>query len=232
MACAAVGLAYLGSFAWTPAASADAVRALWWGRLRGEGEELYLLGRQLERGARRTTPKILASASFQTKALLEFGLEPAGGQSPVMAEWAYLAAARAGSGAAMLREAEILSASQPPRPSAVSAWLRRASEAGEGEAMWRYASRLRSGIGCEADPLEAAAWCRRGAEAGNPRAMYLLAQWLEIGSAGVAQDPAAALRWYLASAKLGHRYAGASARELLRRYPELEQPAPPAGEGR
>tara|TARA_R110002072_G_scaffold58939_1_gene149824 strand:- start:415 stop:1104 length:690 start_codon:yes stop_codon:yes gene_type:complete len=218
-----MALGYLFSYAWTPDATLESVRALWAGRLTRDGAALYGLGVQLDRGGRVPLAQLKAESGSLPGALLALGLEPASGQCEISAEWAYRSAARAGEGRAMLRLAQILSRVSPPRPQAVSELLRQAAEAGERQAMWLYASRLRSGNGVERDPAAALMWIERGAEAGHPDAQFLLASWLEIGHAeSVPRDLPASLEWYLRAARQGHPRARNEAERLLRRYPELD----------
>lgn len=217
-----MALGYLFSYAWTPDATLESVRALWAGRLTRDGAALYGLGLQLDRGTRVPLAQLKAESGSLPGALLAFGLEPASGQCEISAEWAYRSGASAGDGRAMLRLAQILGRVSPPRPKAISDLLRRAAEAGEPQAMWLYASRLRAGTGVERDPAGALVWIERGAEAGHPDAQFLLASWLEIGHAEtVPRDLPASLRWYLRAAGQGHPRARSEAERLLRRYPEL-----------
>lgn len=216
-------LGYAFSYAWTPDASADAVRDLWKGRLKREGGALYVLGRELDRGGFVPVAQLKAESGAMPGALLAFGFEPASGQCGITAEWAYQAAVGAGEGRAMLRMADILERASPPRPQAVSELLRGAAEAGEARAMWLYASRLRSGTGVERDPKAALDWIERGAETNHRDSQYLLASWLELGhEESVPRDLLRSLRWYQRAARNGHPQASSDAERLLRRYPELD----------
>jgi uncharacterized protein len=94
------------------------------------------------------------------------------------------------------------------RPSIVSlaktdpAWMRRAADAGEPEAMRRFAATL-------TDPGDAARWYKRAAEAGDVPAMTETARRFEKGF-GVAADRHVALDWY-------RRAAGKNDREAMYR---------------
>jgi TPR repeat protein len=76
-----------------------------------------------------------------------------------------------------------------------AAWVRRAADAGEPEAMRMFAATI-------GDRGEAARWIQRSAEAGNRAAMFELASAYEKGS-GVMADRAIAEKWYRAAATAG-----------------------------
>jgi TPR repeat protein len=105
-------------------------------------------------------------------------------------------AAKAGHARAMTRLAEGYLPggwTGAPDPARATAWLRRASDAGEYYAGRDYAIRLRDGVGTQADPAEAARRLAAMADARDQVACFELAKLLLAGK-GVARDPAEAAR--------------------------------------
>ncbi len=85
-------------------------------------------------------------------------------------------------------------------------WLRRASDAGLGEAQFKLAYMQTVGLGTARNMEEAVKWYRAAAEKGHAEAQYNLAVCLEKGL-GIKQDVKAAFDWHTKAALQGDDFA-------------------------
>jgi TPR repeat protein len=84
------------------------------------------------------------------------------------------------------------------------AWLVRAADLGQSRALYNVGAAHAGGTnGFPADLTVAAGYYRRAAEAGNGRAAAMLGYMHLVGE-GIAEDPAAAARWFDTADDLGH----------------------------
>lgn len=83
------------------------------------------------------------------------------------------------------------------------AWLMKAAEKDQVEAMHELGLVFSKGRGTAKDDSKAAEWYAKAAEKGSAFSMYCLAKCYDSGS-GVAQDKAKAIEWYSKAAEKGH----------------------------
>ncbi|MGH7561482.1 MAG: serine/threonine-protein kinase [Gemmatimonadales bacterium] len=105
----------------------------------------------------------------------------------------------------------------PDHAQEAARWYRTAGDAGDVEAMHRYAEMLQAGKGVTANPADATTWFRKAAEQGHVQSMVTLGQRYEAGL-GIRKDETQAYFWYrraadppreniVAQAKLGEFFS-------------------------
>ncbi len=99
-------------------------------------------------------------------------------------------------------------------PTTGESWLRRAGNAGDGEAAALVGDLYAKGGELPPNYAEAAIWYERAAEAGHSAAARALGL-LYLTGGGVARDPDDAARWFRRSAELGNRASQADLANLV-----------------
>jgi len=89
-------------------------------------------------------------------------------------------------------------------PSPEIAAMTSKAEAGDPNAAFALAQKLRTGEGVEKDIARAVSWLTRAGEKGHVAAQSALGRIFETGEGGMPKDPARALKWYRLAAQLGH----------------------------
>ena len=151
-----------------------------------------------------------------------------GGPDPATAAAAFDRGARLGDMRAQFNLANcyLAGAGVEAVPALAIQWYRAAADQGLGNAQYRLAMLLFSGLaGVEPDPASALKWLAKAADRGVCEAQYELARRLRHGE-GLARDPLQAMHYYHEAADQGHEAAMFSLALMLESGTGLDRPYP------